>query len=58
MCKIPIYNIFMEKSNPTDKKYILIGSPLQLCGMGKDVKDKVVQAAIFEADFLFGFGYG
>ena len=48
----------MEKATPGGKKLILVGSPLQLASVGKEIKDKVVQVAIFEADFLFGFGYG
>lgn len=56
--RTPIINLFMEKWQSNNKKSIIIGSPLQLSALTKEIKDSVSLVVICEADFLFGFGYG
>lgn len=48
----------MEGVKDSNKKNILIGSPIQLKNISKEIKLKINHVSIFQTHYLFGFDFG
>jgi hypothetical protein len=54
---LPCFNLYQKKPSEEQEKIVVIGSPLQIENLSKEIKDRVQYLIAMEFDYLTSFGY-